>query len=554
MQDLKFRFGSILAFALLPLLIFSIWQSYNDYQEDTRMRAALLDDAAVTTVSEVINTIDNVKSILKLFADSVTPETCQTDIDLVLDNFPRISNIILVGSDSSVICAGYPPRSREPIVTALSRITSTKPIDVDLRSFAETSTRPDDVVVVTLGNYVDGRLEQAVRASIDIQVLNNLRARALVPQDVLVSLYSQSADIILGSAREQIDIEQSWTDSAKRDGRYEGPHISQTGEARQLVILPTTEPELFVAISIAQKTRLNSTQLPPLLAAFIPLMAWLLGCLAIWMLTDRLILTHLKTIQTSLTAFTNGDRSANVTLKNKPPSAIAALGGRLNTLMGTVNTREKELNTSLEEKETLLREIHHRVKNNLQIIISLLNMQERKLVDPKGLNALKETKHRINAIALVHKALYEGEDVSAIPMDRFLHQLATQLGRALLTDRMGIKIKTEINCRALDSDRATPVALFIVEAVTNAVKHGVHDGGEILINVSEQDDIITAKVIDSGPGIPTDSVTTGTGSKLMKGFARQLSGTYTTLTRDTGFEASLAFPANTQKSPASHIR
>ena len=147
-----------------------------------------------------------------------------------------------------------------------------------------------------------------------------------------------------------------------------------------------------------------------------------------------------------------------------------------------------------------------------------------------------------------------GEDVSAISMDRFLQQLSTQLGRALLTDRVGIRIKTDIECRPLGSDRATPVALFIVEAVTNSVKHGVHDGGQILIKVTDKDDIITAQVQDSGEGIASETKTTGMGNKLMQGFARQLSGSYSTQTNDSGFETSISFPADIPKNPASHIR
>jgi len=250
-----------------------------------------------------------------------------------------------------------------------------------------------------------------------------------------------------------------------------------------------------------------------------------------------------------------GDMDARVDLKNNPPESIRELEVSFNRLTERVGQREGELRESLEEKETLLREIHHRVKNNLQIITSLLNMQERKVSDPSALLALQESKNRINAIALVHQALYESEDIRFIPIDPFLRQMIKQLSRVLLIEKRNIKLKMDISCSPMDSDRATPLALFIVEALTNSVKHGVVDGGEINLDISEVNDTVIVNVKDNGSGVSASgAVGPGTGSRLMKGFARQLSGNYGVDNTATGHSVTLSFPAVIQVSPSSHIR
>ena len=236
------------------------------------------------------------------------------------------------------------------------------------------------------------------------------------------------------------------------------------------------------------------------------------------------------------------DRSARVgTLKN-PPASLHALGRNFDLMADRIVEREAIIKDSLDEKETLLREIHHRVKNNLQIIISLLNMQERKLTDEKGLVAIVETRSRINAIALVHRGLYESQDLRFVKMQTFLDRLLPELSVALGLKERGISVSSTADCKPMEADTAIPVALFIVEALTNSVKHGVSKGGSIEISLIQSGEDVTVSVRDKGQVIRDEQTSeSGMGTKLMKGFARQLGGVLTTNSFANEYETTLHF-------------
>lgn len=264
---------------------------------------------------------------------------------------------------------------------------------------------------------------------------------------------------------------------------------------------------------------------------------------AIWFAIDKMVFSHLRTIKSASDIFSTGQMDMRVGDIVGAPNRIQDLGAAFDHMAENISERENLLLDNLQEKETLLREIHHRVKNNLQIIISLLNMQERKLKDAKGLAAIQETRSRVNAIALVHRGLYEGNDLRVIDMPDFLSRLVDELKVGLVGKNQNVSIDTLIDPLKLEADRAIPIALFIVEALTNAIKHGVKAGGDIQVILKKTSSEIRIAVKDNGVGVPT-SAAKGTGSKLMQGFARQLSGVFSQGPIETGYKVSLCFQPN----------
>ncbi|MGJ8560347.1 MAG: sensor histidine kinase [Litorimonas sp.] len=269
-------------------------------------------------------------------------------------------------------------------------------------------------------------------------------------------------------------------------------------------------------------------------------LAWVFGYFAIWLTTDRLVFTHLRRIKITSDKFSRGDLDARVGNMRSAPQRVVELGNAFDQMAEKIGEREARLIDNLHEKEVLLREIHHRVKNNLQIIISLLNMQERKLSDPVSLSAIREIRGRINAIALVHRGLYEGKDLRVVDMPIFLNRLVGELRRGLGTVDEDITIAVNVEPIQLESDTAVPVALFVVEALTNALKHGVKPGGTINIELRKTEGGSYISVSDDGGGVSAASIE-GTGAKLMRGFARQLSGKFDRQDTDVGHCAKITF-------------
>ncbi|ACB51228.1 two-component sensor histidine kinase [Crocosphaera subtropica ATCC 51142] len=192
---------------------------------------------------------------------------------------------------------------------------------------------------------------------------------------------------------------------------------------------------------------------------------------------------------------------------------------------------ENKLTTSLEEKEVLLREIHHRVKNNLQVICSLLNLQARSVEDTQIKELLRESQNRVRAMSLVHEKLYRSENIASINLADYLQDLAKNIANAYKNVTTKINLKTDINPMIfLTIDIAVPCGLIINELISNAYKYAFAPGtqGEITLQAmmnNEQSIILTVK--DNGKGLPKDfdldQVKT-LGLQLVKTLTNQLRG------------------------------
>ncbi len=189
----------------------------------------------------------------------------------------------------------------------------------------------------------------------------------------------------------------------------------------------------------------------------------------------------------------------------------------------------RALNSALSEKETLLREIHHRVKNNLQIIASLLNLQTDRTDDPEAIQVLSEAADRVQSMALVHTMLYGSRDLTSIDAGEYLRTLALQILRGSSADIHGVELRFSLESLQLDTDRAIPVGLIVNELVTNALKYGVGlpGTGYIEVGLSRTAAGFEIVVADSGARLPRDfrpEAAETLGMQLVLNLTRQLKG------------------------------
>jgi PAS domain S-box-containing protein len=177
---------------------------------------------------------------------------------------------------------------------------------------------------------------------------------------------------------------------------------------------------------------------------------------------------------------------------------------RLLVLMQDVTERriaEERIRASLKEKEVLLKEVHHRVKNNLQIISSLLNLQSKYIKDDQALEMFKESRNRIRSMTLIHEKLYRSKDLANIDVAEYIQNLSSNLFRSYSAGR--ISLKTQVDDILLGIDTAIPCGLIINELVSNSLKHAFPDKqGEIVVNLHRDDGKLTLIVRDNGVGFP----------------------------------------------------
>ncbi|MBN2352218.1 MAG: PAS domain S-box protein [Spirochaetales bacterium] len=186
---------------------------------------------------------------------------------------------------------------------------------------------------------------------------------------------------------------------------------------------------------------------------------------------------------------------------------------------------------SLREKEILLREIHHRVKNNLQIITSLLSLQSGTLTDERFIDIFKKSENRIKTMALIHEKLYQSHDIARIDFGDYIKSLLIHLQQAHREALARIKITTDLQSIYFDIDTAIPAGLIINELVTNAFFHGFPDGasGEIKVTLRERENYYFLEVSNSGRTIPEDAdvqSSPGLGLQLVRLLTKQVHGTF----------------------------
>lgn len=210
-----------------------------------------------------------------------------------------------------------------------------------------------------------------------------------------------------------------------------------------------------------------------------------------------------------------------------------------------INQNNRRLQNLLEEKERLLREIHHRVKNNLQIVMSLLNSQAIFLEDGASLAAIRDSQHRVQSIALIHQKLYQSSSITKINMADYIQELVNYLQDSF---GLGQKVQFELQVEPLDLDvtQAVPLGLILNEAISNAVKYAFpkNQQGQVWIHLQAQEEEQYLLCIrDNGVGLPADfdlEQSYSLGMSLMKGLSKQLLGTLH-LYNENGLEVQIQF-------------
>ncbi|NNF19375.1 MAG: sensor histidine kinase [Flavobacteriaceae bacterium] len=195
-----------------------------------------------------------------------------------------------------------------------------------------------------------------------------------------------------------------------------------------------------------------------------------------------------------------------------------------------------ELELQIKEKETLLKEVHHRVKNNLQTVSSLLSLQARSISDPEMRTLIKSSQNRVISMAMVHEMLYMREDISKIEYKSYVQELGEYLLKSVKGATDNVSLQIDIPDIQLGIDTAIPLGLLINETITNALKYGIKDEepGEIHITLRKvnQEEYILM-IGDDGVGYPDDidlKNSKSLGLKLIHNLARQLKGS---ISRDT---------------------
>ena len=275
-------------------------------------------------------------------------------------------------------------------------------------------------------------------------------------------------------------------------------------------------------------------------AALSLLAAGLLGIAA-----TRSIVRPLARLDAGARALAHGDFHHRVPVEGR--DELSNLSQVFNETSARLEDLYAVLHASLKEKEVLLKEVHHRVKNNLQIVSSLLNMQVQRLEDVEVRRLLEDSRNRVQSMALIHEWLCQSNDLAEIDLARYIESLTSSLAHSFGVDPARVRLKTHVTDISLGLDVAVPCALLVNELVSNALEHAFPQGrgGEIHVGLQgDGRDHLILTVADDGVGLPSAidlSAPRTMGLELVTTLAEQLDGTIE-LTRDGGTRFRIRFP------------
>lgn len=542
--SIRVRLALALSLALLPVLILGVMQSVFAFRAEADSRRQSLELAAGRSAAIARARIEAAGVLLQTLGPGSVGLECAQRLADVRARLPGYANLIRFDARGRVACAAATtPYDTERGTRAwFQSLRTGAGMVVAAAPGAVYANEPAVLAAVRAGGPED--FQGAMAAVLTLSELKVETANRYMPGGAEVALADSTGKVFAATNPEAFDTPRAgWRETASRNGSVIWGGHDAHGKSRSYSAAPLVEDNVFVILSAPAPGIMSWASINPISRVALPLLAFVLALSAVLYAAERGVIRWIVYLQRVAAIYARGRFTVRPLQAERAPPEIRELAATLDAMAGAIVTRDASLMDSLAEKDALMREIHHRVKNNLQIITSLLNMQQRALADPAAKAAMNDTRQRITALAQIYRALYQGPDLKRVDLRPFLEELTAQL----LANDMSTSplVRTEVHADPLviDPDRLAPIALFAVEAITNAQKHAFGpQGGVLIVGFHVRGEEAELSISDDGPGA-AESLGGGVGRTLMTAFARQLRGKVSFETRDPrGLTVRLVFP------------
>jgi len=542
-RGLGFRLGTLLSVAILPLGLISLIQNLNLAREAERSaEIALMGRTASAAAGEralLQSALGSADALGPAVLEALDrPQVCA---DLMRNFIERSATYVYAGftrldgrSDcNSGANGGVAADMRQsPAFKAFLAQPGTMVTSVERGIVSGRS-----VVLVMQPLYRDRELLGYVGLSLTQELLQSTHAMAFATDGARIVTFNQRGEILTsdlsqdGSAR---DIIPRDTDLIGLLSRSETSFraISGSGQERVFTVVPVVPGLVYALGSWSPKIAgLGLFQLSRFGAVTIPIALWLASLGVAYFAVFRLVLRHITVLRGQMRRFAIGNRSEPPPVLSDAPTEIADVSQTFHNMARILIRDEETMEDAVAEKTVLLKEVHHRVKNNLQLIASIINMQSRMIENSQARGVLRSVQDRVAALATIYRNLYQAEHLDAVEADRLIGDIVNQLANASVGPGSDLNISTEIAPLTLLPDQAVPLTLLATEAFTNALKYaGTPAGGSapwVSIRLSETEPGRALLVIENSVGDASrdsDGDGTGLGGQLIEAFSTQLDG------------------------------
>jgi len=418
----------------------------------------------------------------------------------------------------------------------------------DFRLSEETTSQISHLVVIVgmLPIYSrDGQFDGAVTVALDVRWLEYMARTRDLPHGSVAAIFDRDGKVIASNNAKiasAIFRDQHHIANAQHP-LYSGTDSS--GHSWTFAVTPMLRKNIYAGFAMRDRSLFGATYVHVGTDFILPFLMLALTWMAIWTVTERQITRWIIYLRRISGAYRTGHYNVRPLLADAP-TEFRSLGEGLAEMASSIQDRDRALREAVAQKSAIIREIHHRVKNNLQVVMSLLSLQSNQLKDPLAQEALRQARARINALAQVHRILYEVEDKATLDLKRMIEDMTTQTGETFGGDRKDVSVACKLSSVEVSGDQAVPLALFTVEALSNAFKHAYpagHRGGTIHVTLTPAgNERYRLAVEDDGAGFDCEAKNNSMGPRLMRTFAQQAGGESSLRSAiDNGTTAELVF-------------
>ncbi|MEQ9259461.1 MAG: histidine kinase dimerization/phosphoacceptor domain -containing protein [Roseovarius sp.] len=550
----------VLSIAILPLALISVYQTNKVLQERQSLSETALLQRTQQAVSESREVIRSAVSSAETLAVQISAlrgsgDTCSAVMAEVVERSEHFAFAGYRDNARGLICA-----SRDVVENGESPLTALPEIDESseavlmqpLGFLGGIATFNVTVPVLDAGRHIG-----TVWIAVPVSALNGALAQA--GEEVNLVLFKSDGDIIATedyteNRRNVLPAGRSLQELAG-SGRQTFRGESREGETRDFAVSPIVSGQVFVLGSWMPQGR--GIQMPffeQALALYFPFAMWAITIAVAYVGVHRLVIRHVRRLRSWMRLYAAGgyDDLSDARLDNAPEE-LEVVADAFRAMTQRLSEQDRRREEDLKEKTVLLREVHHRVKNNLQLISSMMNMQIRDTDSAEAQRLLRRVQDRVMALSAIHRYLYLARKLSLLRADKLLEDIIQQLVIVGTLDESGrqINVSTQLDPVEINPDQSVPLSLLATEAAMNAVKYcGAAADGTAWINIAlkrHDDGNLCLSIVNSRAEAQSDALTeefgsTGLGSRLIKSFATQLNGTLETEDLPDRFELHVVFP------------
>ncbi len=553
----------MLSLALLPLGLIAVVQTQSVVaRARSNAELALLSLTEQAAMSERLvlrEAIGAAAALGLVVADSLGPDLtgdparCRSYLRSFVENSPRYSfasflppsGIVTCSSDNASYDLSGSDRLQDLLsdpepqitVTRSASISGTSIISVDQPIYS-----PDD----TFAGYV----------SISIPHPRLQEMRGAIPERALAELVTFNGKGEVLSALGDLDLvapllpSRNALNALAREGRRAFSQDDASGTSRIFTVAPIENERIYVLGIWDADASLSAQTGGGFLTSLVPALMWLTSLGVAIYAVHRLVTRHLTRLGRQMAMFAVSRRLPAETVEGDPPTEIRRIHRAFEDMTAALLRDEASLENAVREKSVLVKEIHHRVKNNLQLISSIINLQIRDADSAEAKAALRQTQDRVLGMATIHRDLYQTNETGLVDVGHLMREVVTK-SIEVTPGGDAIDLQLDVGQVWLYPDQAVPMSLLASEAVINALKHmpGVDAPQQdrwIRASLQESDERVCVFTLSNPvpPSPQTQQPRRGMGRRLIRAFATQLEGTVDMRERNGVYELTATFAAS----------